>query len=59
MVTGLLADTDGFELVADDRRVGSRRMLQSADVDLLDAVAARYMDAVRNGSREQALLGGA
>nr|WP_244883503.1 CHAT domain-containing protein [Streptomyces zhihengii] len=31
-------------------------MVQSADVDLLDAVAARYVDAVRKGSREQELL---
>ncbi|WP_228390464.1 CHAT domain-containing protein, partial [Streptomyces smaragdinus] len=31
-------------------------MLQSADVDLLDAVAAQYVDAVRSGSVEQALL---
>ncbi|MEV5525927.1 CHAT domain-containing protein [Streptomyces prunicolor] len=31
-------------------------MLQTSDVDLLNAVAGQYVDAVRNGSRDQALL---
>ncbi|MFF0034512.1 CHAT domain-containing protein, partial [Streptomyces avermitilis] len=31
-------------------------MLQTSDVDLLNAIAAQYVDAVRNGSKEQALL---
>ncbi|WP_239148828.1 tetratricopeptide repeat protein [Streptomyces sp. SID12501] len=31
-------------------------MLQTSDVDLLNAVADQYVDAVRNGSKEQALL---
>ncbi|UIX33501.1 CHAT domain-containing protein [Streptomyces sp. GQFP] len=31
-------------------------MLQTSDVDLLNAVAGQYVDAVRNGSKEQALL---
>ncbi|MFD5637422.1 CHAT domain-containing protein, partial [Streptomyces sp. NPDC127077] len=31
-------------------------MLQTSDVELLNAVASQYVDAVRNGSKEQALL---
>ncbi|WP_244177932.1 CHAT domain-containing protein, partial [Streptomyces atriruber] len=49
-------DAGGFELVVDGRRVGRRRMLRASDVDLLDMVADQYVDAVRNGSKEQALL---
>ncbi|WP_405628282.1 tetratricopeptide repeat protein [Streptomyces sp. NBC_00016] len=56
MVTGLVVDANGFELVVEGRRVGPRRVLQTSDVELLDAVAGRYVDAVRNGSRDQALL---
>ena len=56
MVTGLVVDSNGFELVVDGRRVGPRRMLQTSDVDLLNAVAGQYVDAVRGGSRDQALL---
>ncbi|MPY34371.1 CHAT domain-containing protein [Streptomyces adustus] len=56
MVTGLVVDANGFELVVDGRRVGPRRMLQTFDVELLDAVAGQYVDAVRNGSKDQALL---
>ncbi|MFD7681140.1 CHAT domain-containing protein, partial [Streptomyces sp. NPDC060187] len=56
MVTGLIVDANGFELFIDDRRVGPRRVLQTSDVELLNAVAGQYVDAVRNGSRGQALL---
>ncbi|MFF9581665.1 CHAT domain-containing protein [Streptomyces achromogenes] len=49
-------DSNGFELVVSGQRVGPRRMLQTSDVDLLNAVADQYVDAVRTGSREQALL---
>ncbi|MFF7394553.1 CHAT domain-containing protein, partial [Streptomyces scabiei] len=56
MVTGLVVDLNGFELVVDGQRVGPRRKLQTSDVELLDAVAGQYVDAVRNGSKEQALL---
>jgi hypothetical protein len=56
MVTRLVVDVNGFELVIDGRRVGPRRMLQTSDVDLLNAVAGQYVDAVRNGSKNQALL---
>ncbi|MEW2387064.1 CHAT domain-containing protein [Streptomyces venezuelae] len=56
MVAGLILDANGFELVVDGRRVGPRRLLQTSDVDLLDKVAAQYVDAVRSGSKEQALL---
>ncbi|MEU5686147.1 hypothetical protein DEJ48_08790 [Streptomyces venezuelae] len=56
MVAGLILDANGFELVVDGRRVGPRRLLQTSDVDLLDKVAAQYVDAVRSGSKEQVLL---
>ncbi|MFD6433774.1 CHAT domain-containing protein [Streptomyces venezuelae] len=56
MVAGLIVDANGFELVVDGRRVGPRRLLQASDVGLLETVAAQYVDAVRNGSKEQALL---
>ncbi|MFF4270439.1 CHAT domain-containing protein [Streptomyces sp. NPDC001536] len=56
MVTGLAVDANGFELVVDDQRVGPRRMLQTADIELLNAVAGQYVDAVRNGSKDRALL---
>jgi len=57
VVAGLVVDGAGFELVVGDRRVGPRRSLQASDVDLLAAVADLYVDAVRSGSGEQALLG--
>ncbi|MFJ4557774.1 CHAT domain-containing protein [Streptomyces massasporeus] len=56
MVTGLVVDANGFELVVDGKRVGPRRLLQTADTKLLTAVAGQYVDAVRNGSNEQTLL---
>ncbi|MER7488306.1 CHAT domain-containing protein, partial [Streptomyces sp. NPDC126497] len=57
MVTGLVVDSQGFELVVSGQRVGSRRTLRTSDIDLLNALADRYVDAVRAGSREQVLLG--
>ncbi|MGW1966620.1 CHAT domain-containing protein, partial [Streptomyces sp. NPDC001935] len=56
MLTGLVVDSTGFELVVSGQRVGPRRLLQTFDVDLLNTVAGQYVDAVRTGSREQALL---
>ncbi|MCX3286230.1 CHAT domain-containing protein [Streptomyces sp. NEAU-H22] len=56
MVTGLVVDANGFELVVDGERVGPRRLLQTADTELLTAVAGQYVDAVRSGSQERALL---
>ncbi|MFF4537946.1 CHAT domain-containing protein [Streptomyces aureus] len=51
-----MVDANGFELVVEGQRIGPRRVLQASDVELLTAVASRYVDAVRNGSMEQALL---
>ncbi|SHM48262.1 CHAT domain-containing protein, partial [Actinacidiphila paucisporea] len=56
MATGLIVDATGFELVVDDQRVGPRRMLRGSDVGLLTSVAGQYVDALRGGSRDQALL---
>ncbi|MDF9816773.1 hypothetical protein [Streptomyces sp. SPB162] len=55
MITELVVDATEFELIVDDRRVGPRRVVQASDVDLLHASPAS-MDAVRNGSKDQALL---
>ncbi|MFC8348637.1 CHAT domain-containing protein [Streptomyces sp. NPDC057280] len=56
MVTGLVVDASGFELVVDGQHVGSRRKLQTSDIGLLNDVAGQYVDAVRGGSKEPALL---
>ncbi len=50
MVTGLVVDDAGFELLAGDQRIGSRRVLLDGDVELLTGLAARYVRAVQAGS---------
>jgi len=49
VVTGLVVDDAGFELVAGDERVGSRRLLSAGDVALLTVLADRYVRSVRAG----------
>ncbi|MFD9067922.1 CHAT domain-containing protein, partial [Kitasatospora purpeofusca] len=56
MITGLVVETGGFELVVGGDGIGPRRMLQDSDVAWLTAVAGRYVDAVRGGSRREVLL---
>ncbi|MFJ4794863.1 hypothetical protein [Kitasatospora purpeofusca] len=46
----------GFELVVGGDELGPRRLLQDSDVVWLAAVASRYVDAVRGGSRGKVLL---
>jgi tetratricopeptide (TPR) repeat protein len=46
-VTGLVVDGTGFEVLVGDTRIGSRRVLGQADVDLLQGLAARYVQAVQ------------
>jgi tetratricopeptide (TPR) repeat protein len=50
-VTGLVVDDAAVELVAGERRIGSRRPLQDADVELLSGLGQRYVRAVRAGFR--------
>jgi hypothetical protein len=50
MVTGLVVDDAGFEVLAGDERIGSRRVIERADADLLNGLAGRYVRAVQAGS---------
>ena len=50
MVTGLVVDDAGFEVLAGGERVGSRRPVGPADVELLTGLAGRYGRAVQAGS---------
>ena len=47
MVTGLVVDGTGFEVLAGDARVGSRRPIGPTDAELLTGLAARYVRAVQ------------
>ncbi|MBW6435023.1 tetratricopeptide repeat protein [Actinoplanes hulinensis] len=48
MVTGLVLDAAGFEVLVAGKPVGARRPLGPADVELLQGVAAEYVDAVHS-----------
>ena len=50
MATGLVIDATGFEVLAGDERVGSRRSIEPADVEFLTGLASRYVRAVQAGS---------
>ena len=50
MVTGLVIDGTGFEVLAGGERIGSRRRVEPADVGLLAGLAGRYVRAVQAGS---------
>lgn len=56
MVTGLVLDANGYELVVEGQRIGPRQSLRTSDVELLTAVAGQYVEAVRDGSKDEALL---
>ncbi|MFC8721413.1 tetratricopeptide repeat protein, partial [Kitasatospora sp. NPDC057198] len=56
MITGLVLEDGGFELVVGGEGLGTRRPLQDSDVAWLTALASRYVDAVRGGSRREVLL---
>ena len=49
-MTGLAIDDVGFELVVGDERIGPRRLIEPADVALLNGLADRYVRAVREES---------
>ncbi|MEV0193552.1 CHAT domain-containing protein [Kitasatospora purpeofusca] len=56
MITGLVVEDGGFELVVGGEGLGSRRLLRDGDADWLTGMAGRYVDAVRGGSRREVLL---
>jgi hypothetical protein len=45
VVTGLIVDGTGFEVLAGDERIGSRRPIGPADAELLTGLAGRYVRA--------------
>ena len=49
-MTGLVVDGAGFEVLAGEERIGSRRALGPADAALLTGLADRYVRAVQAGS---------
>ena len=57
MVTGLAVDDDGFEVLAGDERVGSRRAVGPGDAEFLGGLAARYARAVQARSDAGVLVG--
>src|ERR1035441_6491341 len=50
VMTGLVVDSTGFEVLAGGERIGPRRLLGLGDVGLLTGLAARYVRAVQAGS---------
>ncbi|MBO3737629.1 hypothetical protein [Actinoplanes flavus] len=50
MVTGLILDAAGFEVLVAGKPAAPRRPLGPDDVDLLQGVAAAYVDAVHAGA---------
>lgn len=46
-MTGLVVDATGFEVLVGGERIGRRRVLEPADVKLLEVLAARYVRAVQ------------
>ncbi|HEU5159996.1 MAG TPA: CHAT domain-containing protein [Streptosporangiaceae bacterium] len=46
-MSGLIVDGAGFEVVVGAERIGSRRLVESPDVELLTGLASRYVRAVQ------------
>ena len=57
MVTGLVVDGTGFEVLAGDERIGPRRPVGAGDVELLAGLASRYVQAVQAHSDADVSLG--
>src|SRR5579862_1611154 len=57
VITGLVVDSGGFEVLADGERVGSRRLVAPGDVELLKGLAGRYVRAVHARSGDDVLAG--
>src|SRR5579864_7700485 len=52
LVTGLVVDDAGFEVLVGDERIGSRRVIEPTDMELLTGLASRYVRAVQAGSAD-------
>jgi len=50
VMTGLVVDGTGVEVLAGGERIGPRRLLGLGDAGLLTGLAARYEQAVQSGS---------
>ncbi|HEX2744976.1 MAG TPA: hypothetical protein VHN16_11305, partial [Streptosporangiaceae bacterium] len=57
MATGLVIDGTGFEVLAGEERVGSRRAIGPDDVEFLTGLADRYLRAVQAGSDAGVFVG--
>jgi tetratricopeptide (TPR) repeat protein len=57
VITGLVVDSGGFEVLAGGERVGPRRLVGPGDVDLLKGLASRYVRAVHARSGDDVLAG--
>ena len=57
MATGLVIDAAGFEVLAGEERVGSRRAIGPDDVEFLTGLADRYLLAVQAGSDAGVFVG--
>ena len=57
MVTGLVLDGAGFEMLANGERIGSRRPVGSADVEFLAGLAGRYVRAVQADRDDGVFIG--
>jgi hypothetical protein len=52
VITGLVVDDAGFEVLAGDKRIGPRRSIWPADVEFLTRLAGRYARAVQAGRND-------
>ncbi|MBW6436890.1 tetratricopeptide repeat protein [Actinoplanes hulinensis] len=57
MVTGLVLDAAGFEVLVAGQRVGTPRSLEDFDVELLRDVTGRYVDAIHTQADDAVFLG--
>ena len=57
MVTGLVVDGTGFEVLAGDERIGLRRVIGPADAALLTGLAGRYVRAVQARAEDSVFVG--
>ncbi|GAA0430645.1 hypothetical protein Aca07nite_39520 [Actinoplanes capillaceus] len=57
MVTGLVLDAAGFEVLAAGERMGPPRSLEASDVELLRDLTGRYVDAIHAHADDAVFLG--
>ncbi len=56
VVTGLVVDGTGFEVLDGDERIGSRRVIGPVDVALLTGLAGRYVRAVHTRAEDSVFV---